>query len=129
MANTVALLGTPTPNRCVFLLTSDGTGSVVQPITNATLLAAMVAGPLKDLWNATYADQAAMRLALMVNSASIRTQLRAVVNDTTGEKNQCLVDVDTDATTPTKAELNFGMSDTAAQEALLVIEHVHSVVE
>lgn len=115
------------PHRLVYELVGDGT--VVGPtIANATLLADMVAGPLKDLYNAAYANQAAMRAALLYgNPARIGIQMQVTVNDVTAEKNQASADTDTDAVTATKPEINIAMSDTTGQVAVLTLEYVHSI--
>lgn len=130
MANTATLAGA-TNQRAVYLLTGDGT--VTGPtIANATLLADMVEnGPLYDAWNATYADQAAMRGALLGSGAACRAVIQLVnaVNDVTAEQNQIAVDVDVDAVTPTKAEINIEMSDTTGQLAYLTLIHDHSIVQ
>ncbi len=125
MANT-ATVKVATPVRLSYELVGDGT--VAGPtIANATILAALPNGPLKDAWNATYADQAAMRNALLYGvgalSCEVRSTLVATGVDVTAEKNQVVVDVDTDAVTATKAEINFGMSDTTGQRALVVFEY------
>lgn len=114
-------------HRLVYELVGDGT--VVGPtIANATLLADMVAGPMKDLYNATYASQALMRAALLYgNPGRILTQVQVAVNDVTAEKNQVSIDTDTDAVTATKPEINITMSDTTGQIAVLTLEYVHSI--
>lgn len=128
MANTAALIGTAYPNKVSFLLTGDGT--VAGPtLANALgVQAVMVAGPLKDLWNATYADQAAMRAALLAGAGRVTVQLLATPVDTTAERNQVQVDVDVDAVTATKAEINVSMSDTTGQLAILTLEYVHTAI-
>lgn len=129
MANTATKI-TATPCHVVYLLTGDGT--VAGPtLANATILADMVAGPLKDAWSATYANQGAMRNALLGMGAYCRCtiQLLATGTDTTAQVNQVVADVDTDAVTPTKAEINFGMSDTTGQLAMVTFEYVHSLVQ
>jgi microcystin degradation protein MlrC len=128
MANTAALV-TSTPYRVVYLLTGDGT--VAGPtLDNALLLSDMVAGPLKDIFNATYSNQAAMRVSCLT-SAPCRAlvQMRATVNDVTAEKNQVSVDVDVDAITASKPEVNITMSDTTGQVAYLTLEYLHSIVK
>lgn len=126
MAN-VATKVAATQNRLVYSIAGDGT--VAGPtIANATLLADMVAGsPLRDLWNATYANQAAMRAALMANEGRILITMLTTVADTTAQVNQASVDVDTDAVTATKAEINVTMSDTTGTLMYLSIEHIHSI--
>ena len=136
MANT-ATAKSATPNRLTFELAGDGT--VVGPtITNAQLLAAMVAGPLKDAFNATYVTdgtsvQSQMRKNLIygvpgTDSRGCRMFLTPLVTvaDTTAQVNQPSVDVDTDATTATKPEINITMSDTTGTLYALVIEHIWS---
>lgn len=116
------------PNRLTYLLTGDGT--VAGPtIANATILADMVNGPLKTAWNSTYANQAAMRTALLGRGGhcSINIQLVATGNDVTAETDLVVADVDTDAVTPTKAEINVGMSDTTGQLAYMHLLCDHSV--
>ena len=128
MPNTAALV-TSTPYRVVYLLTGDGT--VAGPtLTNAVLLADMVAGPLKDIYNATYLNQAAMQTACLT-SAPCRAlvQLRETGNDTTATPNQITVNVDVDAVTVTKPEVNITMSDTTGQIAYLTLECLHSVIK
>jgi len=128
MANTATLV-TATPYRVVYLLEGDGT--VAGPtIANATLLADMVAGPLKDVYNATYANQAAMRTACLTTApARALVQLRTTGVDVTAERNQITVDVDVDAVTATKPEVNIGMSDTPGQFAYLTLECLHSIIK
>lgn len=128
MANTATKV-TATQNHLVYLLTGDGT--VAGPtIASATLLADMVDGPLKTAWQDTYADQAAMRTALLGMGAGCRilVSLRTTPVDTTAQANQVVVDVDVDAVTATRAEINVSMSDTTGQVAYLHIEHLHSIV-
>lgn len=106
-------------------------------LTNATLLADMNnGGPLFDAWNSTFANQAAMRTALLGGAGGINRQacycnlqMAVTVKDTTAEVNQACADVDTDAVTVTKAELNISMSDTTGQIAFLTLIAFHSIVE
>ena len=131
MANT-ATLRSATPNRLVYELAGDGT--VAGPtIANATLLTDMVAGPLENAYSASYANQAAMRLALIygvpgTTSAGCRIFLTPMttVADTTAQVNQPSVDVDVDAVTATRPEINVTMSDTTGTLYALVIEHIWS---
>lgn len=130
MANTATKVSASL-NHLVYLLTGDGT--VAGPtIANATLLDDMVVGgPLYNEWNKTYANQAAMRSALLggLNGCEANIQLVASPVDTTAERNQVFVDVDTDAVTATKAEINVSMSDTAGQLAYLKIVHWHTMIQ
>jgi len=134
MANTAAKVSA-SPNHLTYLLTGGGTGGggeeVGPTVANATILADMVPGPLRDAWNATYADQAAMRTALLGGGADchVEVQLAVAVNDTTAELNQVSVDVDVDAVTATKAEINISMSFTTGQLAYLHIKHRHSLAQ
>lgn len=136
MANT-ATLKSATPNRLVYELAGDGT--VAGPtIANATLLADAVTGPLENALNDTYATdgvsvQSAMRKALLygvpgTDSRGCRITLVPIttVTDTTGQVNQPSVDVDTDAVTVTKPEINITMSDTTGTLYALIIEHIWS---
>ncbi len=126
MPNTAAVVGTATPNKIVYLLTGDGTAAG-PTITNATLLTDMVPGPLEDLFSATYADQAAMRLALFASDCEFSIHLITTGVDVTAEINQVVVDTDVDAVTATQPELNIGMSDTTGQIAYLTIRQDHTI--
>jgi len=129
MANT-AVKVSASPNRLTYLLTGDGT--VAGPtIANATILADMVNGPLKDKWNAVLTTQAAMRTALLGRGShcAIELQLVATGVDVTAQTNQVVADVDTDAVTVTKAEINVGMSNTTGQLAYMHLVHDHSIVQ
>ena len=129
MANTAAKASS-SPNHLTYLLTGDGT-QVGPTLASATILADMTPGPLKAAWEAAYADQAAMRTALLGGGkdCEVSVQLVVAVTDTTAEENQISVDVDTDAVTATRAEINLGMSDTTGQLAYLHIKHRHSIVK
>lgn len=115
------------PHRLAYELAGDGT--VAGPtIANATLLADAATGPLRDALNAVYADQAAMRAALLYgNPVRILIQLQTAVADVTATVNQIVADVDVDAVTATKPEVNVGMSDATGQVAVLTLEYVHTV--
>jgi hypothetical protein len=132
MANTIALVGA-SKNHLVYLLTGDGT--VIGPTrTNAEILADFGTnlGPLYDLFNAAYASQAAMRVALFGTGARMFMQVRVSSTEVNGQITQPVVDVDTDAVSPTKPEINCGMSASNApgsQIVYLYVEHIHSVVE
>lgn len=127
MANT-AVLQTTNPNHATWLLTGDGT--VTGPtIANAAILAALVAGPLEDLFSATYANQAAMRAALLLGDPGIAIiQMLVTVNDVTAEENQVSADVDVDAVTATQPEINIEMSDTTGQLAAMTFLHLHTTI-
>ena len=130
MANT-AVKVSASPNHLTYILTGDGT-QVGPTIANATILADMyVGGPLWGAWNATYANQAAMRTALLGMGAFCKVTVQLVTSgvDVTAERNQITVDVDVDAVTATKAEINIAMSDTTGQIAYLHIERVHSSIQ
>lgn len=134
MANTATKVSA-TPNRLSYLLTGDGT--VAGPtIANATILADCVSGPLREAWNQVLTTQAAMRAALLggLNGPAglgcfAIIQLVVAVADTTAQVNQACADVDTDAVSTTKAEINVGMSDTTGTLAYLHLVHLHSVVQ
>jgi len=128
MGANVAVLMNRGPNHATYRLTGDGT--VAGPTrASATILAELAAGPLLDLFTAAYADQAAMRTALLEGNPGIcLVQMRATVNDVTAEVNQVSVDVDVDAVTATRPELNFTMSDTTGQVAYFTFLHLHSVI-
>lgn len=103
-----------------------GDGTVGSTIANATILADMDAGELKDLWNATYANQAAMRVALLEGIATMRMFTRTAVAVTTAEVQGPACDVDTDAVSNTKAEINLQISDTTGTEHYLELRYEHS---
>jgi hypothetical protein len=129
MANTATKVSA-SPNYLTYLLTGDGT--VAGPtIANATILADMEDGPLKDAWKLAYANQAAMRVALLGGGADCRMAIQLVATgvDVTAQVNQPVADVDVDAVSATKAEINIGMSDTTGQLAYLHISHAHSIVQ
>ncbi len=129
MANT-AVKVSATPNRLTYILTGDGSGAG-PTLANATILADMVEGPLRDKWNQTYANQAAMRTALLGGGENCyaNIQLMTTGNDVTAQKDQITADVDTDAVSVTKAEIDIGMSQTTGQLAMLTLSHVHSIVQ
>lgn len=149
MANTAVKISA-SPNHLSYLLTGDGT--VVGPtIANATLLADMVRGPLEDAYNQEYTTdgtsvQSAMRKALLgglVSSNGLASgvgqgfaggcvmwlQAITTVADTTAQINQPSVDVDTDAVTAVKPEVNITMSDTTGTLYMLHIFHLHSIIQ
>lgn len=132
MANTAAVASVSL-NHITYLLTGDGT--VAGPtIANATLLADMIVageGPLYQAWNTPWVTQAAMRTALLGGGAQCVAEVQVVATpvDTTAQVNQIAIDVDTDAVTVTKAEINVQMSDTTGQLAYLTLSHWHSIVK
>lgn len=114
------------PHRLVYEIAGDGTASGT--IAQATLAADCVAGPLKDLLTSALTTQAAMRTSLLYsNPIKMTAWYRTVVADTTAQVNQLAVDVDTDATSTTKAEINYQIHDTTGTVAILEIEYVHSL--
>lgn len=116
-----------TPHRLTYLVVGDGTVDTVR--TSAELLADMVDGPLKDLFNAAYADQPAMRGALLEEHCEIRIRPRTAVAGLTAEVSSWSADVDADAVSATKAELNLKCPDQAAAEAYVDIIARHSIVD
>tara|TARA_Y100000034_G_C6897183_1_gene413926 strand:+ start:1068 stop:1454 length:387 start_codon:yes stop_codon:yes gene_type:complete len=125
MANTIAHLNS-SANHSTWLFTGDGT--VVSPaLASATIIAAMVDGPLKDLFSASYANQAAMRTAVIEgNPGIVTTVVRATGNDVTNEKNRFVLDVDVDAVTAARPEVNTNMSDTTGQIVVVTFHYLHS---
>lgn len=124
MANVLATTFV-SPLRWVFSLTGDGT--VAGPVTaNSVILTTIPAGPLRDVFNATYADQAAMRAAILGGAAGVRVTVMLANSgaDVTAEHNQPNVDVDVDAITATKPELNFNLSDTTGMIVYVTIEWI-----
>jgi len=110
-----------TRSRLTLLVQGDGTATHI--ITQAVLAAAMTkAGPLKDQWTKVHTTQAAMRTALLEEKGRIVIRARTQVADTTAQVNQPAADVDTDAVSTTKAEINLQLSDTTGQEFYIDIE-------
>ncbi len=137
MVNT-AVKVSASANHITYILTGDGT--VIGPtITQALLAADMVAGPLRDAWTAVLTTQAAMRNAVLGGlvlgpvlgggGCYAIIQMITVVADTTAEINQPSVDVDTDAVSTTKAEVNITMSDTTGTIGFLHLMHMHSLIQ
>ncbi len=123
MANTATLVSS-SANHITYRL--DGDGTVVGPtIANATLLADMKPGPLRDSWNKVLTTQAAMRIALLGGGDDCRASIQLVATgvDVTAQVDQVVADV----VTITKAEINIGMSDTTGQIAYLTLEKYHSM--
>jgi hypothetical protein len=123
MANTFA---TTYVSPVCWVGTLTGDGSATGPtIPSSTILATIPAGPLRSMFATEYADQAAMRAGLLA-SGRIRVSSTLVTtgNDATGERNQVTVDVDTDAVSAPLAEINFGMSDTTGQLAIIRWDYV-----
>ena len=122
MANTAAKVHA-TAYRLVYRVTGDGT--VTGPtIASATLIAdASIEGPLQDALKASYANQAAMRAAFMEsNPGRINVRIQTTPVQTTAEQNIPFADVDVDAITATRPELNITMSDTTGQIIIVEIE-------
>lgn len=121
MAN-VATKKKASRQRLTYEIVGDGTVALV--LDNARLLADMVEGPLKDLFNAVYADQAAMRAALLEESAKFeirkRTRVGAPISD-------WAADVDVDAVTAAKPEINVQAPDANGSVIYLDIQMRHSL--
>ena len=126
MALTAAKLSA-SPNRLVYSLTGDGAATSAT-IASATLIADAVAGPLKDLLSASYGNQAAMRAVFGHGTVRINVAPRTL---TTINIAAIAADVDTDATTATRPEVNVNSATAAANGdvALLTIEFQHSLVQ
>ena len=124
------------PNHLTYILTGDGTATGLT-VANATILADMVAGPLKAAWAQPFALAVAttvMRPQLLGGATprfcDANLQMAATGVDTTGDRNQLTIDVDYDATTATNAEINIGaFSDTTGQIAFLTLRHRHTIVD
>lgn len=127
MANVAAKVAS-SPYSITYTLTGDGTVTS-NPIASATLITDSEAGPLRDLLSASYANQAAMRLAFTLGDPAILVvTMRTAVNDVTAEANQVSVDVDVDAVTAARPEINYNMSDTTGQVAILHIRYFQSSI-
>jgi len=109
-----------TPTRLTLKVTGDGTVAIL--CASADLLAAMDSGPLKTLWNHEWGTQAAMRVALLETRGRVSIRPRTVVAVTTAEICGYSADVDADAATATKAELNLQMSDTTGDVVYFDLE-------
>lgn len=114
------------PESLCIIVTGDGTvGPLV--VANATILAAMVDGPLKRAWQRSYANQAAMRLALESGrwGAIDMKLLRSTGVVTTAQTCQQVLLIDTDAGgDATLAELNVGMSSVTGDVLLIMLRWV-----
>ncbi len=132
MAANTATKVSASPNHITYRLEANGDGAG-PTLANATILADMVSGPLRDAWNKTYASQAAMRSALLGGGQDCSAKIQNAVEgvDATATVNQVTADVDTDAITVTKAEINIAMTaavvGAAGQIAFLTLEHYHSI--
>jgi hypothetical protein len=123
------------PNHLTYRLTGDG-AKTASIIANATILADMVAGPLKNAWNSTFALASAttvLRPQLLGGKTphfcDANLQMQGAGVFTTGDNDQVAIDVDYDATTATKAEINVGASsDTVGQVGYLTLRHRHTAV-
>lgn len=128
MANTITKVqATP----CRLVLKCEGDGTVATLLANATILAYWAAadqGPLYNLFNAAYADQAAMRVALFDGLVTWSSHCRTQVAQVTAEKNLLAADVDVDAVATTKPEINMEMPDTTGSVWYLAIEYKHSLI-
>lgn len=110
--------------KLTYLLTADGApGPNAITLDNAALQTACTGGPLLNALNSTYADQAAMRAVF--GGGSVRMWVRP-----RSEAFAVGVDVDVDAVTATKPEVNVVTTGVlAAGTAYLDIEFVHSAVK
>ena len=123
------------PNRLVYLITGDGAAATLTIdsaalITDASagLPSALSEGPLKSLLSASYANQAAMRSVFGGGNVELLVQVRSAVNSNIVSAQ---VDVDVDAVTATRPEVNltFIAAPANGDTAYLVIENKHSVVQ
>jgi hypothetical protein len=72
VANT-ATLKSVTPNRLTYLISGDGSSTSLV-LASATLLAAALAGPLKNILSGSYGSQAAMRTAMTEGPVKVWTR-------------------------------------------------------
>ncbi len=117
-----------TPNRLSYLATQDGAAGVALVLASATLIADAAFGPLRNALSASYANQAAMRAVFVGGNVeiTINPRLAAAAGGAT-EEGSWTSDVDVDAVTATRPEINIGAPATAGT-ALIVIRHTHSLV-
>jgi hypothetical protein len=111
-----------TPNRLVFLLTSDGGEAAVNTIPNATLVSRTLGsgntpGPLLSIEKATYATQAAARAVVGGGNVEAKINPRTLSGD-------WLVDANIDGSNLLTIEVT-PPNDSAAV-AILCIEHKHT---
>lgn len=113
-------------NRLVYKLVGDGSArSSTVSKTNAQLLADCVAGPLKDLIAATYADSAAVQAVFGGGAVQVSSNLQvasstaiATVAPIFNASSNLPVLAFSDAAAPAASDATF-----------VVIEHKHSLVE
>jgi len=128
MANTATKLSAG-PHHLSYLLETDGSGATLT-VASATLLADMDTGPLKTLWTDTTGNQAALRAGLLdYDPGFIAITPRTLTADTPAEVNQAGADVDVDAVTATRAELNLQCSATAGNAYIVTLRYMHSLID
>lgn len=111
-----------TPTRLRYKVVGDGTVGATR--TYAELIADMADGPLKTLWAASVGTQAQLQAALLEANCRIFFQPRTIVATTGDTVAGYAADVDTDAVTTTKAEVNIQMNDTTGDTVYLEIEYI-----
>lgn len=122
-----ATLRSATAQRAVYEVLGDGSATTLT-IANATILADLdgTTGPLYQAFNATYDNQAAMRLVIGAGPASVTTAGVEIRMNPRTLGGVCAVDVDTDAVTATKPEINILVPATACT-FYMVLEYVSSL--
>lgn len=111
-----------TPNRLVFLLTSDGGEAAATTIPNATLVSRTLGsgntpGPLLSVLRPTYTDQAAARAVLGAGNVEMKINPRTLSGN-------WLVDANVDGDDLPVVEVT--PPDDTAAVAILCIEHKHT---
>jgi hypothetical protein len=114
-----------TPNRLVYKMVGDGAAAASTiSKTNAQLLADCVAGPLKDLLAASYADTAAVQAVFGGGSVAVATDVQVATSGFISIVGPIFT------ASANKPVLGFGAVVPAASDAaFIVIEHKHSIVE
>jgi hypothetical protein len=109
-----------TANRLVYLVVGDGEDAAGL-IDSVTLLADAAPGPLRNALKASYATQAAMRAVFGGGNVPLEC------NHRTGT-GSFAADVDVDAITATRPEVNIVSPVDGTDAMYLVIEHKHTFI-
>lgn len=114
-----------TSNRLVYKMVGDGaTAASSVSKSNIQLLADAVDGPLKDLIAASYADTAAVQAVFGGGSVEVSTNVQI------GTSGFIALVAPIFTASANKPVLGFGgVTPANADEAFIVIEHKHSIVQ
>ncbi len=129
-----------TPNALAYLLTHDAGGGDAVVIDNASMVADLVAGPLRTVpglnSNVNPNSQALGRQHMLGDASAIGAgqdltnipHCRCTIAPRDGLVVNWLVDADTDGVSAQRYELNIATSGGVAGNAILLIEFVHSLL-